>query len=202
MVTVKIYIEGGGEGHLLDTLFRQGWTMFFKAAGLAGRMPRIVRGQGRNRTFDLFATAVTNPRPGELPLLLVDSEDPLIEGHTEWQHLKARDNWERPGGAGDDQVFLMVQVTESWFLADLDLLRQYFGSTLRENALHVGPSLERVPKDDVLAALSRATAACPTPYAKGKVSFELLAKLNPQRVEAACPHAKRLLDHLRNLRGP
>jgi hypothetical protein len=57
-VSVKVYIEGGGEGQLLDTLFRQGWRQFFEAAGFAGRMPSVVRGQGRAQTFDLFATAV------------------------------------------------------------------------------------------------------------------------------------------------
>jgi hypothetical protein len=28
MVSARIYIEGGGEGQLLDTLFRQGWNAF------------------------------------------------------------------------------------------------------------------------------------------------------------------------------
>lgn len=198
-MTAKIYIEGGGEGQLLDTLFRQGWTAFFKTAGLEGRMPGVVRGQGRKRTFDLFLTAVANPRPGVLPLLLVDSEDPLAEGHTAWQHLKTRDNWERPAAAGDDQAFLMVQVMETWFLADREMLRRFFGSALREEALRTWPSLEKVPKDTVLDALSRATAACRTPYAKGKVSFEFLAQLNPKRVEQACPNAARLLERLRRL---
>jgi hypothetical protein len=199
MVTPRIYIEGGGEGHLLDTLFRQGWTAFFKTAGLEGKMPGIVRGQGRTRTFDLFVTAVMNPRPGVLPLLLVDSEGPLAEGSTAWQHLKARDNWERPAGAGDDQAFLMVQLMESWFLADRGLLHAYFGAALREEALRAWLSLESVPKETVLATLDRATAACRTPYAKGKVSFELLARLSPESVEKACPNARRLLDHLRGL---
>ena len=204
MVTAKIYIEGGGEGHLLDTLFRQAWMAFFAAAGLKGKMPRIVRGQGRRRTFDLFLTAVANPRPGELPLLLVDSEDAVIKDHTAWQHLKARpgDRWERPAGASDDQAFLMVQVMETWFLADRDLLRRYFGPELREDALRAWPALERVPKATVLEALDRATAACRTPYGKGRVSFDLLARLDPARVERACPNAKRLLDRLRDLGAP
>jgi Domain of unknown function (DUF4276) len=194
-VTAKIYIEGGGEGQLLDTLFRQGWTAFFRSTGLEGRMPRVVRGQGRDPTIDLFATAGTNPRPGELPLLLVDSEGPF-EARTAWEHLG-----QRPLGAGDDQAFLMVQVMEAWFLADRDLLRRYFGSSLRDNALPAWPSIEDVPKEDVLNTLRRATAACPVPYSKGKVSFELLTELSPQRVEAACPNARRLLDRLRNLEG-
>ncbi len=197
MVSAKIYAEGGGEGQLLDTLFRQAWTQFFKSAGLIGRMPRIVRGKGRLRTFDLFATAVRNPRSGELPLLLVDSEGPVAANLSAWQHLKARDRWDPPSGTSDDQAFLMVQVMEAWFLADRAMLREYFGPALRETYFRSWPVLEAVSKDDILNALKGATASCAKPYAKGKVSFELLGQLNPTEVEKASPHAKALLDRLR-----
>jgi len=196
---VKIYIEGGGSGQILDTLFRQGWTEFFKAAGLEGKMPGVVRGQGRTQTFDLFTTAVTQAKPDVFPLLLVDSEDPVQPGHSVFEHLKARDNWERPQGANDDQAFLMVQVMETWFLADRDLLKRYFGSKFRENHLRQWPALEGVLKSTVLDALEKATAGCQKRYAKGKISFELLGKLNPALVETACPHARDLLDRLRNV---
>jgi Domain of unknown function (DUF4276) len=196
-VSIKLYIEGGGDGALHDTLFRQAWRQFFEAAGLSGRMPGVVRGQGRTQTFDLFATAVANPRGGTLPLLLVDSEDPVTAGHSVWQHLKERDKWERPSGAADDQAFLMVQVMETWFLADRDLLTSYFGTSLRDNHLRQWPDLEAVLKLTVFDALEKATAGCERHYAKGKVSYELLGKLSPVRVEAACPHAKALLDRLR-----
>jgi len=198
-VTAKIYVEGGGDGQLLDTLFRQGWSRFFETAGLAGRMPRVVRGKGRVQTFDMFLTALGNPRPSELPLLLVDSEDPVAPGHTVWQHLKARDNWERPNGTADDRAFLMVQVMETWFLADRTLLREYFGSALREQHLREWPVLEVLTKDTVINALVHATAGCSKPYSKGKVSYELLKKLNPESVQTRCPHAKALLDRLKNL---
>ena len=196
-MSAKIYAEGGGEGQLLDTLFRQAWSAFFRAAGLSGRMPRVVRGKGRRQTVDLFATAVRNPRPDELPLLLVDSEEAVATGHTVWQHLKVRNNWDRPDDSADDQAFLMVQVMETWFLADRQLLRDYFGPALREAPLRQWPVLEDVPKATVVAALDQATAACPKCYSKGKVSYELLARLNPAIVEAACPHARALLDRLR-----
>lgn len=71
-MTVRIYAEGAGDGELYDTLFRQAWQAFFRRAGLAGRMPGVVRGKSRERTFDLFRTAIRNPCPGVLPLLLVD----------------------------------------------------------------------------------------------------------------------------------
>lgn len=198
-MSVKLYVEGGGEGHLLDTLFRQGWKRFFEAAGLAGKMPSVVRGQGRTQTLDLFATAVVHPRGGALPLLLVDSEDPVEEGHSVWQHLEVRDGWKRPSGAAEDQAFLMVQVMETWFLADRDLLRRYFGKSLRENHLREWPVLEAVPKITVFDALKKATAGCQRPYAKGKVSYELLGQLSANQVEAACPRARALLGRLRSM---
>jgi len=163
VVSAKIYAEGGGEGQLLDVLFRQAWSNFFASAGLAGRMPRVVRGQGRTRTFELFATAVRRPRAGEIPFLLVDSEDPLVAGQSVWQHLKTRDNWDRPNGATEDQAFLMVQVMETWFLSDRALLRQYFGSDLRDQHLREWSALEAVPKSTVLHALEQATAGCKKP---------------------------------------
>jgi hypothetical protein len=199
-VNAKIYIEGGGEGELLDTYFRQGWRQFFEAAGLSGKMPRIVRGRGRERTFGLFVTAVKNRKTNELPLMLLDSENPLQHGHSVWQHLKARDKWDRPDGASDDQAFLMVQVMETWFLADRGMLVSYFGSRFRQGHLRNWPSLEDISKADVFEVLEKSTAACvQKPYKKGKVSFEMLARLDPIMVENACPHAKDLLDHLRKL---
>jgi hypothetical protein len=163
-------------------------------------MPSVVRGKGRGRTLDLFATAVANPRRGELPILLVDSEESVEEFHTSWQHLAKRDAWKRPAGATDDQVFLMVQVMETWFLSDRDLLRTYFDTNFNERAVEAWPALEAVPKRTIFEVLDRATAACSKRYSKGKVSYQLLSRLNPAVVEASCPHAKRLLDHLRSMK--
>ena len=91
----------------------------------------------------------------------------------------------------------MVQVMETWFLADREALRRHFGSPFRDNALPQRPRLEDVSKASVLAALKDATLHCSPPYNKGEVSFQLLAGINPGLVEAACPHAKRLLQRLR-----
>ena len=162
-------------------------------------MPRVVRGQGRDNTFKLFSNAVGQAREGELPLLLVDSEGPVVSNHSVWQHLHSRDKWAKPPAAREDQAFLMVQLMETWFLADRDLLRRYFGPDLRENHLREWPSLEAVPKSDVLRALERATAGCDRSYAKGRVSFRLLEDLDPAKVENACPHASALLERLREI---
>ena len=198
MVRATLYIEGGGEGRELSARFREGWNAFFKKAGLASKT-KVVRGGGRRRTFNLFVTAIENNRPNVVPILLVDSEDTVEAGHTVWQHLFARDGWPRPSNADDDQAFLMVQAMETWFLADRDALRKYFGARFRQNALKKWPDLEVVSKQTVLYALKCATAACTKHYAKGKVSFGLLAHIDPALVATACPHAEALLNRLRQL---
>lgn len=198
-MTVRLYIEGGGDNRRLGALFREGWTKFFEAAGLAGRMPKVVRGGSRTQTFDRFATDAGERSTEVVPLLLVDSEHPVEAGHTVWQHLRASDGWSKPVGAGEDDAFLMVQIMETWFLADRGALRNYFGSHFRENALGQRADLEDVSKETVLLALRNATASCSQHYAKGRVSFALLTRIDPAHVEASCPHAKALLNRLRSL---
>ena len=147
-------------------------------------------------------TAVRSAKPGDLPLLLVDAEDAVDADHTVWQHLKTHDDWDKPDGTGDDQAFLMVQVMEAWFLADRAMLRAYFGPELSEKHFREWPSLENVSKQTVYGALEKATAGCKRKvYAKGRVSFEMLAELDPLKVEMACPHAKALFERLRGLDG-
>ncbi len=162
-------------------------------------MPRVVRGGSRLATFDAFNTAIANLPSDHLPMLLVDSEAAVEDGHSVWQHLQQRDGWHRPAEALENQAFLMVQVMETWFVADRATLRSFFGSRLKENHLPQWPELEAVSKAKVLEALGRASADCgPRRYAKGKVSFEILAEIDPREVERACPHARDLLEALRN----
>ena len=197
-MSAVIYIEGGGDKNRnLERLFRRSWRMFFSAAGLQKCMPLVVRGGPRLRTFDLFVTTIENHDPARMPFLLVDSEGPVQAGHSVWKHLQARDKWSQPDGSREDQAFLMVQLMETWLLADRTTLKKHFGEQFKETALKRWPQLEAVRKKTVLDALKKATNNCPVSYAKGKISFELLEKIDPARVEAACPHAKALLDRLR-----
>ncbi len=199
MVTATLYIEGGGERRELGARFREGWNEFFKSAGV-GNKTKIVRSGGRDQTFERFVTATEVGHPDTVPLLLVDSEAPVAAENSVWQHLSLNDkNWIRPSGAGDDQAFLMVQIMETWFLADRVALQKYFKEGFKQNALKKWSKLENVPKSTVDDVLRRATASCSKRYSKGKVSFELLAQIDPALVEAACPHANALLDRLRNL---
>ena len=196
---IKLYIEGGGDSPLQDTLFREGWQTFFRKAGFGGRMPRTFRGGGRNATFDAYQTAVRMKKPDELPLLLVDSEDLMAEGTAEWDHLKTQDEWDRPASAGTKDAFLMVCCMETWFLADREALKKFFHDCWRDSALPQWPNLESISKNMIFEKLALATAGCgKKAYSKGKRSFEILKVIDPAIVAAKCPGAKRLLDRLRN----
>lgn len=130
-------------------------------------------------------------------MLLVDSEGPLA-GTDAWSHLQQRDGWRRPEGADSDSAHLMVQVMESWFLADKAELARYFGQSFVPNALPQGTDIEDIPKDDVLTGLKNASRQTTKRYDKGRDSFEILRRLDGSLVTAACPHAKRLIDALRS----
>ncbi len=199
MVRIRLFIEGGSprKGHSSSNRrFREAWHKFFRAANLV-RLPQVIPGGGRGQTFDRFQQACLAQQEGIVPLLLVDSEGPVVTGASAWDHLRSRDGWKKPQDAGNDSAFLMVQVQETWFLADPELLKRHFGQSLRTQALRPWPSLEHVPKNDVFATLEQATKNCPRPYAKGDTADRLLERLNPTMVTAKCPHARYLLQYLK-----
>ena len=188
MVSVKLFVEGGGE-HARE--FRGGLGKFIEKAGAAGKMPRIVICGRRDNAFDKFRTAHAN---GEVAMLLVDAEEP-VTAVGPWEHLKGRDNWDRPAGTTDQQCHLMVQVMESWFLADMAALVSYYGQGFRRQALPQNPNIEDVSKPDVNNSLDQATRDTQKGrYNKGRHSFEILENINPAKVMAASPYAKRFIE--------
>jgi hypothetical protein len=200
---VKLYVEGGARDSALErSLCRQAFSRFFSAdPRLNGKLPRTVPCGGRKAAYDAFLTEVRNPTPGVLPLLLVDSESGVASGTTVWEHLKSRpdDKWAKPEGVTDDQAFLMVQVMETWFMADQEAMATFFGAEFRPVAIPAWPNLEQVPKRAIYESLEKATAGCgPRQYRKGKLSFDLLSNISPAKLEAASPHARELFERLRN----
>ena len=86
---------------------------------------------------------------------------------------------------------------EAWFLADKNCLASFFGSGFKEKALPGQSFIEDIPKKDIENGLKMATRQCGKgAYHKGNHSFEILAGLNPEKVLAASPHAKRLINTL------
>ena len=200
---IKVFVEGGGETNLLRRKCRQGFSKFFSKTGLEGRMPSIVASGSRRNAFDDFCAALRSPGKYDFIVLLVDSEEPVVAGSSPWQHLKARDSWNQPSDATDDQVHLMVQCMEAWFLADKNSLAAYYGNNFKQNALPARQDIENIAKNDILNGLKNATRSRVPKgeYGKGQHSFDILAQIDPAKVIAASPHAKRLVETLKEKAG-
>jgi hypothetical protein len=167
--TVKLYVEGGGDTNSLHTECRRAFSEFLKKSGLDGHMPRIVACGSRNEAYDDYCTAVSN---GENAFLLVDSESEIRWPNNNlsskdfslwnpWDHLKKRvnsngqitDNWTMPDGGSIDDCHMMVQVMESWFLADVSTLKEYYGQKFNENCLPQSNKIEEISKATILNSL-------------------------------------------------
>ncbi len=157
-------------------------------------MPRVIACGSRSVAFNDFK--VGHKEPGAVAILLVDSEGP-VTADTPWQHLQDRDGWDRPLDTETDQCHLMVQVMESWFLADHEALAGFYGSEFRSGAIPQWQEIEMVPKGDVLSRLRQATISTRKgSYRKGRHGFEILENLDPNKVMNASPHAKRFVNSL------
>jgi hypothetical protein len=106
------------------------------------------------------------------------------------------DRWQRPFGAKNDQLHLMVELMESWFLADRAELANYFGAGFAANKLPGAESqVESVPKPDVLEGLERATRSSKKgEYHKGNHSAELLGNVDPNKLKRSSPGFAALLN--------
>ena len=202
MVKMKLFVEGGGEkDKILKKQCRRGFREFLeKEPDLRGKMPRIVACGSRKGAYDNFKIAIENDEPA---LLLVDAEAPVTARNQPWAHLKSRsgDKWECPSGSTNDQCHLMVQIMESWFLADPDALEEYYGQNFNRKALRQNPNIEDIPKKDVLDGLKNATrktkkGGYSDKNRKGKHSFEILERIDPEKVRKASLYAERFISAL------
>jgi hypothetical protein len=159
---------------------------------LNGGLSDAIASGSRTDAFRDFCSGLRQ-HPGEYSVLLVDSETAVTA--TPWLHLNTRegDNWRRPSGAGVDQAHLMVQVMESWFLADRQTLFAYYGQRFLRNSLPRQQNIEKIDKEKVLETLRHASRHTPKGiYHKTRHGFELLELIDPSLVRAASRHANNL----------
>jgi hypothetical protein len=152
----------------------------------------------RKEAFNDFTKALKS-NPDALCILLVDSEGPVRPGASAWDHVRERkgDQWLRPDGVTDEQLQLMVQTMEAWLVADPEALEAYYGQGFRKNALPRQPNVEQIAKTDLYDALDRATRDSKTKGKYGKShGFELIGKVDPQKVRGMSLHAARFFDTL------
>lgn len=194
MVKAKIYIEGGGTTSALKNRCREGFNKLFKKIGLKN-MPRLVACGSREEAFDKFQHAQKSESSTSFIALLVDSEEPVKDLEKPWDHLNSQqeDQWDRPEHANDEQVLFMTTCMETWIVCDRKALKNHFGQHFRENALPALQNLESLSRHEVQKKLTDATKPCGKrkQYAKGKHSFEILGKLDPETLRQHLPSFQR-----------
>lgn len=200
---VKIYVEGGGDSKEQHVRCREGFRKLINKAGFTQRSPAIVACGSRLSAYDQFKAATVSNND-VYPILLVDSEDPVRntdenpDSEAVWQHLRVRDNWERPSGATSEQAQLMATCMETWIMADHKALQDFFGQCLQTSALLPLHNIEERTRHEVQEKLAHATRTCGRgrSYVKGEKSFKVLAELDPATLKKYLPHFRRLIATL------
>ncbi|MGH9719166.1 MAG: DUF4276 family protein [Bryobacteraceae bacterium] len=186
-------MEGGGDTAATKAELRQGMSEFLGSLVKVARQNRIswkiVFCGSRNFAHDAFLDA-TRKQPDTLNLLLVDSEGPVEDSPIE--HLRNRDSWELDA-VPEELVQVMVQVMETWLVADSQALASYYGQDFLKGSLPRAVNLETVPKTQIEQGLKRATERTQKgEYHKIHHAGKLLAKINPELVRRRCPACDRL----------
>lgn len=198
---VHIYVEGGGKNKALISDCRRGFKEFLEKAGCPDGSIRIIARGAGSEAFKSYRIAVESAS-GSFPLLLVDSEAPVDPSRELWPQIgpNLHGNWRKVPGIEEEQLHLMVQCMESWFLADKEALASYFRKDFRASVLPQNPNVEAINKSDVLEGLKEASRdTAKGAYAKGRDSFRILASLDPSKVRSAAQHADRLVKTLKSI---
>lgn len=196
-MSVKIYVEGGGNQERTIKACRAGFSKYFERIAQEGKRPRIVVCGSRDQAYRDFAQGLSDPKY-QVILLLVDSEQSVEPGDSAWIHLNKVSRWQRPTGALEDSAHLMVQIMESWFMADKNCLEQFYGQHFNGNALPQRAEIELISKQDVINGLENATSNTKKGrYHKTQHGFEILSMLDPAKIEAASQFARHLHRRVR-----
>ena len=193
---IRIYFEG-------DRSLRLGLEAFLNPALERAREQNIrftaIASGPIDETIKDFLDAVRD-YPDALVILLVDSD--RADNGRLIASIKSRSTWNARIGAGvqDNQIHFMVQVMESWFLADKDALANYYGRGFRLNRLPQNPNVEQVPGNDVIRGIaSAASDTSKKTYHKTRHAPDLLRTIDPAKVRSAAPNCDNLFDALQRL---
>lgn len=176
---IRIHFEG-------HPALKEGFRQFFGEVVSLARERRwhvqFIAGHGRGNTIRDYCDACESHRLS-WNVLLIDSEGPDDGKLFQKLGLPA---------AKKDSVFWMVQLMESWFLADIQALKQHYGANVMKARLRGNPKIEEIPKADVIKRLRAAVRTPKRSYDKVEDTPRLLRLLDPAIVRAACPNCERI----------
>ena len=196
---IKLYVEGGGRGTNKNATIKlqQGFDAFLRELKDAARAKkisfRVIPSGSTTDTYEEFIFSVENS-PQSFNLLLVDSDETVAKDESACAFLQRKYKKWKLQTINDEQCHLMVQIMESWFVADVDALKDFYGQDFRESAIPKNQkNVEKIDKARVESALKAATAKIKNGvYHKIRDGAKILEKINPQKVRASAPHCDKL----------
>jgi hypothetical protein len=177
---LRIYFEG-------DEGLKPGFDRFLKD----------IKQAARSRRWEFEAIA-TNGTPAKDYLsalkahrtawnvLLLDSDGALVRSLASLLRRKGLQ------GCDPNSIFWMVEIMESWFLADTDALQRHYKGGFKTKVVKGNPEVEKIPKADVLSRLENATRRTIAGKYQKNHAFKLLGLIDPARVRAAAPNCDRM----------
>jgi hypothetical protein len=181
---IQVFVEG-------DSSLKLPLVQFIGKAVPVSRGSIAIRfGKNKDETIkDFLRTLHENPSANIF--LLVDSDAPddgkLVE------KLRQKPMWRNhaPKGVQVERIHWMVQVMESWFLADGAALKAYYKKGFKASALPKRSNVEQISADDVFKALKRVAGPG---YEKAVHAPKILELLSPDIVRARAAHCGRFLN--------
>lgn len=205
---IKLYVEGGGKGsHKRATIkLQQGFDSFFGELKQAARKKkisfRIIPAGNTQSTYDDFIFSVANSPAQSFNLLLVDSDGAVADGETARAFLQKKYKGWKLQTIADHQCHLMVQIMESWFIADVDALKSFYGQGFQESPIPKNKNVEKIEKTTIEKSLSSTTAKTQKgEYHKIEHGAKLLELINPQKVRKAAQHCEKLFTVIKKSIG-
>jgi uncharacterized protein DUF4276 len=191
---IRIYIEGGGDLKNQKTMLRQGFSIFFKPLIDNARNRKIrwnITMCGKRDAARRDFHNACNSHPDAFNLLLVDSEGPVDSAPK--HHLNKRDGWSLE--LSEEHYHLMVQTMESWLIADIDALKQFYGKDFQESSIPPNNNVEQIPKNQLTKSLEKASQKTQKgKYHKIRHATKILQLLNEKTVQSKAPHYQRFFE--------
>ena len=155
-------------------------------------------------TFALF-WRIRNPE--DRSLIVVDAERSIAADVSVWEHLQQRpgDGWKKPAKAGENDAHLMVQIVESWLLADPEKLAEFYGKGFKVAKLPKpvnGLDVESHEKTKVFQGLNAAVKETKHGSYQKFHAFEIIGIIDPEKVCKVSRHARELTQRLSEILEP
>lgn len=199
---IRIYVEGGGKGtdRFATIKLREGFRAFFKELDEKAKKKNIrfqpIPSGSTDETYRSFERSVRD-FPQSFSLLLVDSDKAVPNGETARSFLQKKHKKWLLQNISDEQCHLMVQIMESWFVADVDALKNYYGQDFNESAIPKNANVEKIDKTRVENSLKNATRQTQkNEYHKIHHGGDLLGKIDAKKVRRAAHFCEILFDVL------